>query len=155
MRLKDGPSLKAAALVLPLAVAPWLVACGGGDDYSSYCDAVTAHRTELSEQLAKGDAGLLAAIPTFEDLRDQAPDDIRGDWSTLVNALTGLRKALDDAGVKPSDYHSGKPPAGVSATQRKAIAAAATKVGSAKTQAASQRVQQQARDVCHTPLTLG
>lgn len=148
-------ALQAAAVVLPLAVAPGLVACGGGDDYSSYCDAVTAHRTELSKQLAQGEAGLLAAIPTFEDLRDQAPADIRGDWSTLVNALSALRKALDDAGVKPSEYHSGKPPSGVSPTQQKAIAAAATKVGSAKTQAASQRVQQQARDVCHTPLTLG
>lgn len=148
---------KAAGLALPLglalAVAPWLGACGG-DDYSSYCDAVSAHRTHLSEELAKGDAGLLAAIPTFEDLRDQAPDDIRDDWTTLVNALRALRTALDDAGVKPSDYRAGKPPAGVTAAQRKAIAAAATKVGSAKTQAASEHVQQQARDVCHTPLTL-
>jgi len=141
-------------VALVLAVTPWATSCGSDDDYSAYCDAVKAHRDGLTETLAEGDAGLLAAIPTFEDLRDQAPADIRDDWTTVVDALTGLQEALDDAGVKASDYKQGVAPKGVTAAQRKAIAAAATKVSSTTTQKASLSVQQQARDVCHTPLTL-
>lgn len=145
-----------AALVVALAVTPWLTGCGGGggNDFSAYCDAVKAHRDDLTNALAQGDTGLLAAIPDLEDLQSLAPDDIRDDWNTLVTALTGLQKALDEAGVKASDFTNGEPPAGITAAQRKAIVAAATKVSSTQTQQASVNVQQHARDVCHEPLTL-
>lgn len=148
-------SLPVVALLVAL-LAALLTGCGGGggNDYAAYCDAVKAHQDDLTDALAKGDAGLLSAIPEFKDLRSLAPDDIRDDWDTLVTALTGLQNALDDAGVTASDFKAGKPPAGVTAAQRKAIAAAATKVSSTKVQQASVDVQQHARDVCHTPLTL-
>jgi len=143
----------ATLVAVPLLLS-LLAGCGSGDDYSAYCDAVSAHQSDLTKDFARGEAGLLAAIPAFEDLRDQAPSDIRRDWGTLITALTDLRKALDDAGVKSSDYTAGKAPTGVTAAERKAIVAAADKVSSTKVQEASQHVQQQARDVCHTPLTL-
>lgn len=147
----------ATLIVAQLLVAPLLLlgGCGGGGtDYAAYCNAVKSHQSDLTDALSKGDPGLLEAIPDFEDLRSLAPEDIRDDWDTLISALKGLQKALDDAGVKVSDYAAGKPPAGLPPAQRKAIAAAATKVSSTRTQQASVNVQQHARDVCHTPLTL-
>ena len=72
-----------------------------------------------------------------------------GDYFTM-----GLDDALKDAHVDPKTYDATHPPAGVSADQQRAIAAAATRLGSQKTLAALAAVQQQARDVCHTPLSL-
>ncbi|MEU0316823.1 hypothetical protein, partial [Nocardioides sp. NPDC006273] len=89
-----------------------------------------------------------------EDLERNAPEDIRKDWKTLNTAISGLSGALKEAGVSADDFDNGEPPEGVSAAEAKKIADAATQVSSTKTQEASVRVQQQARDVCHTSLTL-
>lgn len=110
---------------------------------------------ELTNTLGEdGTSGLIAALPIFEDLERNAPDDIAKDWKTLTGAISGLSTALEDAGVSADDFENGEPPEGVSDAEAKAIADAATKVSSTKTQEASVRVQQQARDVCHTSLTL-
>jgi uncharacterized protein (DUF1778 family) len=58
------------------------------------------------------------------------------------------------AHVDPSTYDAKHPPAGVTAAQRQAIAEAATRLGSTSSLTALDAVQQQARDVCHTPLSL-
>jgi len=125
----------------------------GGSSIDAYCDTVKAHQTDLTNTLsAGGDGAVLKALPSMRDLRDAAPDDIRADWNQLVRALDDLRSALDAAGIAPDQYKAGKPPSGVTAAQRARITAAANEVGAA--QQASVNVQQQARDVCHTPLTL-
>ena len=39
-----------------------------------------------------GDGGpdaLLEALPIFRDLADEAPDDIRDEWQTVIDALEG------------------------------------------------------------------
>lgn len=150
------PRYKAAlaAGALLLVGLAGLAGCGGSPQ-SSYCDEVKSQRTQLSAVVgAGGEAALLEALPIFRRLQGTAPGDIRGDWTTLVDALTGLQDALRTAHVDPQEYDAKHPPAGVSAAQQQAIAAAATTLGSAKTQAALAAVQQQARDVCHTPLSL-
>ncbi|MER7556468.1 hypothetical protein ABTZ46_05970 [Nocardioides sp. NPDC126508] len=147
-------SLRMAAqlLVLPL-LATGLTSCG--DPIDDYCQSLKGHQAELTKTLGEGDTGgLIAALPVFEDLERNAPDDIAKDWKTLTTAISGLDTALDDAGVAADDFENGKPPEGVSDAEAKKIAAAATQVSSKKTQEASVRVQQQARDVCHTSLTL-
>lgn len=144
--------MAAQLLVLPI-LATSLSSCG--DPIDDYCESLERHQEELTNTLGEGGtSGLVAALPIFEDLERNAPDDIEKDWTTLTGAISGLSAALEDAGVSADDFENGEPPEGVSGAEAKKIADAATKVSSTKTQEASVRVQQQARDVCHTSLTL-
>ena len=126
---------------------------GCADQKEKYCDAVEDHQQELGRVL--GDGGpdaLLEALPIFRDLGEEAPDDIREDWRTLIGALDGLETALDDAGVDPATYDRDDPPAGLSQADQDKIDAAAVKLASNPTVEALDSVQQQARDVCGMPL---
>jgi len=143
-----------AALLPTLLVAALLTGCGG-DEFETYCEAVEDNQAELTDITTTGapDAQL-RALDIYRELRDEAPDDVQDEWQQVVVSLEGLRQALDDAGVDPATYDPKKPPEGVTQEQQDAIAAAATEVGSRATQQALAGVDQQARDVCHTPLTL-
>ncbi len=129
-----------------------LTACGGGPT-QSYCASVEKHAPGLTKTLDVGGAkkGLLDALPVLEDLADAAPDDVRSDWRTLIDALTGLQDALDKAGLKPGDV-DGTLPADLPATDRKALEAASIRLASPATVRAASAVDQHARDVCHQPL---
>jgi hypothetical protein len=144
--------------VLPAALLLLLGAvglAGCASDKQKYCDAVKAHQAGLSKLVdAGGSDALLLALPTFEDLHDKAPDDIRDDWLTLIDALGDLRDALKAAHVDPSTYDRSHPPAGVTPAQQKAIDSAATELTNPATTQALTAVQQEARDVCQTPLYL-
>jgi len=144
---------RAAAAVVVMAA---LSGCGGSSSSADdYCAAITSHRADLSKILGDGGAAaLLDALPIFRDLQAKAPSDIEDDWTTVTDRLTALQDALKAAGVDPSDYDAAHPPAALSPAQRQAITAAATALGSTATVTALDDVQQQARDVCHTPITL-
>jgi hypothetical protein len=142
----------ALALVLMLA----LVVTGCKSDQEKYCDAVKDHQQKLGEVLADGSPNaLLKALPTFRDLADDAPEDIRDDWKVVIDALEGLQDALDHAGVDAATYDRDHPPAGLDQSDKDAIDTAATVVGSQETQTAFDNVDQEAKDVCGTPLQLG
>jgi hypothetical protein len=139
--------------VAVLLLVPLLSACGSDQD--GYCDAVQDHQGELSEIVGSGEPNaMLDALEIFRDLQDRAPADIADEWQQVVGSVEALQEALDDAGVDGATYDRAHPPAGVSAAQQKVIDAAAARVGSAETLEASKDLDQQARDVCHTPLTL-
>ncbi|WGL50460.1 hypothetical protein P5P86_10820 [Nocardioides sp. BP30] len=146
-----GRAVAGAVLVAGLA---GLAACGGSSA-DAYCGSVKDNQAKLSKILGNGgEAALIDALPTFRTLQAKAPGDIRPDWDVVVKRLSALQGALSDAGIDPDTYDAKKPPAGVSAAQQQAVAAAATALGSAATATALDAVQQQARDVCHTPLSL-
>jgi hypothetical protein len=140
-------------LVLLALVVPLLVACG--DEKDGYCDAVADHQKHLSEIVGSGEPdAMLQALDVFQDLADQAPSDISDEWQQVVGSVEALEKALDDADVDGATYDRDNPPGGVTPAQKKAIDAAATRVGGAETLQAIKDLDQEARDVCHTPLTL-
>ncbi len=140
--------LLAIALLLPL-----LAACGSGKD--DYCSAVEDHQQELSDIVGSGEPdALLQALDIFRDLQDRAPDDITDEWQQLVGRIEALAEALDDADVDPATYDRDHPPAGLTEEQKARIDAAAAQLGSGTTLRALQDLDQQARDVCQTPLTL-
>jgi hypothetical protein len=140
-----------APLLLVLVLAP----AGCGSDQDEYCSAVKDHQTELSDIVGSGDPdALLQALDIFEDLQDQAPGDITDEWQQVVTSVRGLRDALEDAGVDPATYDRDHPPAGLSTEDRARIDAAAKALGNGTTLRALQDLDQQARDVCKTPLTL-
>ncbi|MGZ6734782.1 MAG: hypothetical protein ACXVDH_09070 [Nocardioides sp.] len=146
---------RAAVLALVAVLGSGVSACGSSSSTDDYCAAVTSHRDDLSRILGDGGgAALLDALPIFRELQAKAPSDIADDWTTVIDRLAALDAALKAAGVDPSTYDAAHAPASLAAAQREAIATAATALGSPATVSALDAVQQQARDVCHTPITL-
>ena len=142
-----------AATVLTLALAVTL--CGCGDQEEKYCDALRKDRTRIDEIInASGGDALLAGLPVFRDLADEAPDDLTDEWQTFVNALEGLQDALDEAGVKPAEFRDGRIPASVTGDARRTIVAAADTLSSPPVVSAVSGIETQGRDVCKVNLGL-
>ena len=70
-----------------------------------------------------------------------------------VGRVEALVEALEDAGVDPSTYDRDKPPPGLTDDEKTAIDADAGELTTPSTVQATQGVQQQALDVCKTPLS--
>ncbi|WP_166139885.1 hypothetical protein [Nocardioides ochotonae] len=147
------PSRRGRACWLgPAAVLLALTACGG-DPVQSYCEEVSARQDELAGLLDDGGPdALLRALPVLEDLRAEAPGDLDDEWQQVVGRLRALDAALREAGVDPATYDRAEPPAEVSTEQRSAIDGAARELVSERTTTAMAGLEQQARDVCKTPL---
>lgn len=140
-------------LLAALLAAALLSGCGGGDD-DDYCAAVEEHQAELSEIAASGDAGaIFDALPAYRDLQEAAPPDLSDEWTQVIGRLTTLQEALEDAGIDPSSYHPKEPPADLTDEQRAAVEGAARDLGEPATVRAMTGIEQQALDVCKTPLS--
>ncbi|MCW2763078.1 MAG: hypothetical protein JWR85_3279 [Marmoricola sp.] len=145
--MRGSAAALVVALLLPLT--------GCGDTTGGYCSALDADRKQIADMIGSDSpSALLDGLPMLRDLAAKAPDDLTDEWQTYLGALGGLDDALEKAGVKPSDFDAGKPPAGLSAAEQKAIADAATAVGTQEVVDASSGIEQQARDVCKVNLGL-
>jgi hypothetical protein len=146
-------ALAAGALAAALLGA---TACGESADErrEAYCDAVGQRSEEVSRTVAEGGPGaFLEVLPALQDLADQAPSDLKDEWRTLVNALEGLRDALDEAGLEPADLgEGGGLPAGLSREDRRTVRGAASVLASPEVVSATRGIEQQALDVCKQPL---
>ncbi len=147
--------LRVFGATLVLAGRMPLAGCGE-DSVDGYCAALKADQKQIAEMIeSPSSTSLLSNLPLLRGLAEKAPDDLEDEWQAFVGAIEGLEEALDDADVKPSDFEDGKPPAGVSAADRQAIAAAATRITTDEVAAAATGIDQQARDVCKLNLGLG
>lgn len=139
-----------------------LAACGDEtpyevpDRFEAYCEAVEEQQIPISDALADGGeaTGLIRALPSFEALAAEAPDDIADEWEVVIDRINDLVDALDAAGVDPESYDRRHPPAGLEKGDKQAIDAAASALVSPTTAGAMAGVQQHARDVCKTQLAL-
>jgi hypothetical protein len=147
------PALVGGVLVGGALVAGLLLTgCTAEDPVEKYCDRVEAESATLTRTVDEGGrAGLLRALPTLEGLAEDAPKDVTRSWRVLLDAVRGLRDALDDAGLEPDQVDGDLPPE-LPADQRRAIEDAAIVMASPDTLDAADEVDQHARDVCHTPL---
>ena len=137
-----------ATVLLPLA------GCGG-NDYDSYCNDLRAHQKEISQMVdSTSPSALLSHLPMLHELAGKAPQDLTDEWQTFLGALDHLQNALDDAGVKAADFQDGKPPAGLSAADRTAIADAADQISTDEVSQAASGIEQEGRDVCKVNLGL-
>jgi hypothetical protein len=131
-----------------------LVGCGG-DSTEDYCSALEERRTRIADMVeSQSSAALLDNLPMLRELAEKSPDDLTDEWQTYLDALEGLDDALDEAGVEASDFRDGRPPEGLSAADRKAIADAATQITTEEVVQAGSGIEQQARDVCKINLGL-
>jgi hypothetical protein len=141
-------TLLAAGLLVPLA------GCGGGVD--AYCGDLRSHQKEMAAMIdSSSPSAMLDHRSMLHDLADKAPEDLKDEWQLFNGALDDLDQAIADAGVKASDFADGKPPAGLSASEQKAIAEAADRISSDDVVAAANGIEQQGRDVCKVNLGLG
>ncbi|MFC6286514.1 hypothetical protein ACFP3Q_04970 [Nocardioides sp. GCM10027113] len=150
--MSPRPGLAAAVLV---GLVGLLATAGCATEQERYCEAVSERQAELSEVVAEGGpTALLDALEIYRELEEEAPRDIRDEWQQVVGSLESLEQALDDAGVDPASYDPEAPPDDLTDEERAAIESAADRVGSLETREALAGLEQQARDVCKTPLTL-
>ena len=144
---RNRPSRTAALLL----AASLLTGCGGDD----YCGAVEEHQAGLTDVSASGSpAALLEALPIFRDLQEQAPEDIQDDWEAFLHPLSELDDALRAADVDPTAYDPKNLPADLTDEERERIEAAGVALAEPAVVAAFDGVQQQAKDVCHTPMSI-
>lgn len=154
MRPASSRAVRVVAAVLGGLLLLPLAGCSE-DPFEAYCGVVEEQRPELSEAVADGSPGaLIEALPQLTALEDAAPRDLRDEWDLVVGRVRELRDALEDAGVDPATYDRDDRPAGLTDAQRARIDAAAEQLVAPATVRALTGVQQQARDVCGTPLTL-
>lgn len=144
--------MRAGAAVLVLALGGALLS-GCASEQEQYCDTVSEHQQELTEIATDtGQDAIFRALPIYEDLAAEAPDDVAGDWDLVVSRLQALRQAFDEAGVDPATYDPEKPPADLDRADKAAISDAATTLVDEETTAAMASVEQHSRDVCKTEL---
>lgn len=157
--------VRSGAAAVVLAATLGLAGCGGSNDddpyavpdrFQAYCDEVKAQQATIGEALATGgDAtGLIKALPAFRSLAAKAPADLADDWGLVVERIQDLVDAIDAAGLDPETYDRKHPPKDLAKGDRDAIDAAAVALVSTASADAMTSVQQQARDVCKTPLYL-
>ncbi|WP_323793536.1 hypothetical protein [Nocardioides sp.] len=147
-------SLRRTGVALTSALLLGALSACGGDGVERYCEEVSEQQLALTEAAASGATGLLEALPSFEALRAESPSDIAADWAVVVQRVSVLEEALADADVDPATYDPENPSDDLSDEDQAAIAAAASGLVTPAMVEALGRVQQQARDVCKTPLSL-
>lgn len=141
-----------AAVVVLGALLPM---AGCGDPLQAYCGSLRDNRVQLSTMINSGSpTALIGNLTLLKKIAGRAPADLTDEWQAFLGAIEDLDQALHDADVAPSDYHHGKPPAGVTAAQRKEIADAASQLASPQVTSAADGIVQEARDVCHIDLEL-
>jgi hypothetical protein len=139
-------TLKTAAAVL---VASALLSACGGSSTDAYCDRLEKAEDDFGS-LSSGES-LSEAFDTFRDLRDEAPDDVKDDWSTLVKATESFEKALDDAGVD-ADKVDQIDPSKLSAEQAQKITEASKNLNADKFSKASDNISEHAKSECDIDL---
>ncbi|MDP3889724.1 hypothetical protein [Nocardioides sp.] len=143
------------ALVAAAALAAGLVAGCSSDPQQAYCATVEKHQAELGAIIGSGERdALLQARPIYEDLAEDAPRDIAGEWRTVLRSIDSVEAAFDEAGVDPSSYDPENPPPGLDDEERADLERAAAGLLDPRTRKALAEVEQHALDVCKTPLSL-
>ena len=123
-------------------------------DTEKYCDEVKAQQKRLTDLAANPDpARIFAVLPPYEALAAKAPDDIKDEWATVIDRYQQLQAALSDAEVSPQEYAAGSWRKGLTQEQVNGVLRAAAGLVDPATRDALNGVQQQARDVCQTPLS--
>lgn len=136
-----------AVLLTALVLLP-LSGCGE-NTIDAYCTQLRTDRTKIADMVdSDSPSPLLANLSLLHDLADRAPSDVADEWQTFLAALDALQKTLQDAGVKASEFVGGKPPAGLSTTDRTALSDAVAALGTDDVLGAADGIEQQARDVC-------
>jgi hypothetical protein len=136
-----GKAAMTAALVLGLM--------GCSDPEEGYCETLAAEQEELIE-LAERESGdvLSPTAASFQRLQDEAPEELRDEWDTVVGAYQVLAETIDELGVDPESYDPEAPPDDLSDGDVRRLATAAGALGSTRVVDAVRGIEDHARTVC-------
>lgn len=148
----------AAAAMLAAAM---LAGCGGGGDSGSgsYCDDLQSTKDTVT---SLGSGALTQA--TFDKLsasvhsiRDEAPSDVKDDWSSVADGLDAFSAALDDAGLTIDDATNLSPAdaAKIDPAKVKAITDASTALSSTAMNSATAAINTEVKSECGFELGIG
>jgi hypothetical protein len=140
------------ALLLSVLVLGLLPTGCGSNSEADYCAALKSAQTIFADDGTGLE--LITNLPKLEMLAADAPEDLGDEWQTFTTALESLRDTIRTGGLEPKDFVDGQPPAGTSASTRRAIAAAANELASDDVVTAASGIEQQAKDVCKLQLGL-
>ena len=147
----------AGAVVLGLSL---LTACGddgggsagGGGDY---CESLKSAKKQI-DGAGSGDlGGLEDAAETIEDLKDEAPDEIKDDWEVLYEGFKSILDAFEEAGIDAEDLEAmqkGEMPEGVDLETLQAAMSKVQSLDSPEFQEASDAIAKHAKDECGVDL---
>jgi hypothetical protein len=130
---------------------------GGGD----YCDTLKAAATSIKSFTADDATPDFSKLPDFiakaHELADNAPSDVKDDWTVMVGAMDSLTSALDEAGIKLEDFgtivSSGQLPEGVDPAKLTALTAKLQELGGDEVTKAGDAISKQAKDDCKVDLS--
>lgn len=152
--------VRLAAAAVGLALLLGVSGCGTDNEdeaavsseFRGYCAEAKTNQSIFADD-GTG-VSLINNLDKVRQIADAAPDDLQDEWQVFLGALEGLRNAIEAAGLKPSDFVDGKPPASTSVTDRQAIAVAADRLGQQDVLEAASGIEQHAKDVCKFQLGL-
>jgi hypothetical protein len=149
-------TVAAAALGLCL-----LTACGddnggkAGGSSGDYCSDLKAAKKQV-DALKGGDfSDLQKTTDAMHKLADEAPDEIKDDWDTLVTGVDKLVDALKKAGLDDADMatlQAGQIPDGVDMDALTGLMTEIKALDTAKFQEAGDNINKQAKDKCGVDL---
>jgi len=148
----------AAAAALGLCL---LSACGdddggkAGDSSGDYCSDLKAAKKEV-DALKDGDfSDLQKTTDAMHKLADEAPDEIKDDWKTLVDGVDKLVDALKDAGLDDDDMatlQSGQIPDGVDMAALNGLMEEIKDLSTQEFEDAGEAINKHAKDECNVDL---
>jgi len=131
---------------------------GCASETEKYCGAIEEQHERLADLAIgadePGNDTLQQTLEVFRELQGEAPGDIADEWSTLTFAYEGFVDAFAGVDTPLAEYDPAEPPADVSEEEAQRIADAAEELRSARVTEAADGIQQHARDVCKTDLSL-
>jgi Skp family chaperone for outer membrane proteins len=148
-------ALTAAAVLLGL-----LAGCGGGDSATEanstqdYCEGLRNAQKEF-RALESGDpskVNLNDAFGRLQDLADQAPPAVADEWAALDNAISGMDKALEDAGLGFNDLTNPESLQELDPQKAQELARKAQQLGGRQFEKASRAIEKHARTECNIKL---
>jgi hypothetical protein len=151
-----APRRTALAVAVLLALLP--TACGSSDEdgidsaYADYCATMKKYQDVFADD-GTG-LSLVTNIAKLKKISADSPDDLTDEWQTFLSAIENLDQAITSVGLKPTDFVDGKPPAGISTSNKVTIQSAADRLGQEDVIDAATGIEQQAKDVCKLQLGL-
>jgi hypothetical protein len=152
-----------AAIVLA-STAGLFAACADDDSGASaadaYCGALRTDK-EYFQSLAGSDPDVSRLDDAFDrmhQLSQSAPPAVAADWKTIDGAITDIDAALEDAGVKFSDFaamEEGDLPQGADLEKIAALGPKLETLGGPELEEAAAHIEEHADDVCGVKLTDG
>jgi len=122
-----------------------------GNSAEEYCNELKSAQDAFASFNGDDPTKFSDAMQQLRDLSGQAPDDISGDWQTMVQAMDGLEAAVEDAGLSFEDLTTlgdGALPEGVTPEDITKLQADIKALDDPKVEQAADKISAHAKSEC-------